>query len=38
MVFWYAVNYGAREKVIGIKESLDILPDLYKLADKAIGA
>jgi len=37
VVFWYAVNLGARGEVIGIKESLDIVPKLFELADKAIS-
>ena len=37
VVFWYAVNLGARGEVIGIKESLDIVPKLFELANKAIS-
>jgi hypothetical protein len=33
---FYAINLGARGKVIGIKESLDIIPDLYFYASKSL--
>ena len=36
VIFWYTACYGSRAELIGIKESLDILPDLFNLADKAI--
>lgn len=37
VVFWYAALYGARGETIGIKESLDIIPDLFDLANKSIS-
>ena len=37
VIFWYTACYGSRAELIGIKESLDILPDLFNLADKAIA-
>ncbi len=37
VVFWYAAILGARGEVIGIKESLDTVPVLFKLADKSIA-
>lgn len=37
IIFWYTANYGSRGEVIGIKESLDIVPELFILADKALA-
>jgi tetratricopeptide (TPR) repeat protein len=37
IIFWYAASYGSRGEVIGIKESLDTVPELFSLADKAIA-
>jgi hypothetical protein len=37
IVFWYAASLGSRGETIGIKESLDTVKDLFKLADKAIS-
>lgn len=37
VVYWYDVLYARRGKAIGIKESLDIIPELFNLADKAIS-
>jgi len=37
VVYWYDVLYSRRGKAIGIKESLDIIPELFALADKAIS-
>ncbi|HNZ27756.1 MAG TPA: hypothetical protein PLG34_08045 [Spirochaetota bacterium] len=37
IVYWYDVLYSRRGKAIGIKESLNIIPELFKLADKAIS-
>ena len=37
IIFWYTANYGSRGETIGIKESLDIVPELFKLADKALS-
>ncbi|MCK4799163.1 MAG: hypothetical protein KAT05_17455 [Spirochaetes bacterium] len=37
IIFWYAANYGARGEVIGIKESLDIIPELFDFADKSLS-
>ncbi len=37
VVYWYDVLYSRRGKAIGIKESLDIIPELFNLADKAIS-
>lgn len=37
VVYWYDVLYSRRGKAIGIKESLDIIPELFSLADKAIS-
>jgi hypothetical protein len=36
IVFFYASNFGSRGKVIGIKESLDNIPELKSLADKSL--
>lgn len=36
IIFWYGANFGARGEVIGIKESLSIIPELFNLADKAL--
>jgi hypothetical protein len=37
LIFWYAANLGARGQTIGIKESLDSIPGLFDLAEKAIA-
>ena len=37
IIFWYTANYGSRGETIGIKESLDIVPDLFNLADRALA-
>jgi hypothetical protein len=37
IIFWYTANYGSRGETIGIKESLDIVPELFNLADKALA-
>jgi hypothetical protein len=37
MIFWFDANFGARGETIGIKESLDIIPELFKYADKALS-
>jgi hypothetical protein len=36
VVFFYASNFGSRGRVIGIKQSLDNLPELKSLADRAL--
>jgi len=36
IIFWYTANYGSRGETIGIKESLDIVPELFNLADRAL--
>jgi hypothetical protein len=36
IIFYYATNYGSRGRVIGIKESLDNIPELKRLADKSL--
>ncbi len=37
VVFWYAASLGSRGETIGIKESLDTVKDLFRLANKAIS-
>lgn len=36
LIFWYTACYGSKAELIGIKESLDVIPELFMLADKAI--
>ena len=36
LIFWYTACYSYRSELIGIRESLDILPVLFNLAGKAI--
>ncbi|MBN1214910.1 MAG: hypothetical protein JXA99_05640, partial [Candidatus Lokiarchaeota archaeon] len=37
IIFWYTACYGSRAELIGIKESLDIIPELFSLADKSLA-
>ncbi len=37
VIFWYTACYGSRAEMIGIKESLDIIPELFSLADKSLA-
>jgi len=34
--YWYAANLGSKGEVIGIKESLNIIPELFAMADKSL--
>ena len=37
VIFWYTACFGSRGEVIGIKESLDIVPKLFELADRSLA-
>lgn len=36
LIFWYTACYGSKSELIGIKESLDVIPELFMLSDKVI--
>lgn len=37
VIYWYDVLFSKKGKAVGIKESLDIMPEMFRLADKAIS-
>lgn len=36
LIFWYTACYGSMQELVGIKESLDVIPELFKLSEKTI--